>query len=194
MSSELAAFTTNPIVCILGAGFDLLPLRLERAAHDISWVEVDLPHVVAQKRLLLQRLSDRRPQLASQIHSIQLISANLTDSSERAAALAAALRPHEAAHRVSHVIFVIEALMIYMPSEAAASLLSAAVDAAVAAGATSVSICFADRLPGVSDASFEEARDVLRQANLELDESSWLPKPGLARHMGRARWVRASSA
>ena len=31
---------------------------------------------------------------------------------------------------------------------------------------------------------------VVARARLELDEASWLPKPGLARHMGVARWTR----
>ena len=105
-----------------------------------------------------------------------------------------------------------------MPPPAASSLLRACVDEAAAAGAARVSLVFADRLPAVDGCSIDSARharlkpnplpnpnasaspspardhtlsrNALDAAGLELDEASWLPKPGLARHMGVARWTR----
>ena len=89
-----------------------------------------------------------------------------------------------------HVVYVVEALLIYLPPESGEALLRACVDEAAAAGASRVSLCFADRLPGVEQTSAADAAATLARARLELDEASWLPKPGLARHMGVARWTR----
>lgn len=186
--AELTANSdASTVICVLGAGFDLRSFRLKES-FDCDWCEIDLPHVISQKQLLFDRLRARRPQLASRIDAIRLISANLTEHAAMEAALVSALAPRQNGHSKQHVIYVIEALLFYMPTESCMSLLSATVDAAAASGATSVSVCFADRLPGMDFASFEEARGVLKQAQLDLVESSWLPKPGIAKHMGCAVW------
>lgn len=88
-----------------------------------------------------------------------------------------------------HALVVIEALMIYLPAEAATALLRACVAEAEAAGAARLTICFSDRLPCGKSCSYEDAAAALATADprLHLDEHSWLPKPGLARHQGVAR-------
>ena len=77
--------------------------------------------------------------------------------------------------------------MIYLPPTAAATLLQLCVQEAAAAGATRTSVCFADRLPNIDGCDMSSARAALRAGGLELDKATWLPKPGLARHMGVAR-------
>ena len=88
-----------------------------------------------------------------------------------------------------HVVYVVEALLIYLPPESGEALLRACVDEAAAAGASRVSLCFADRLPGVEQTSAADAAATLARARLD-STARWLPKPGLARHMGVARWTR----
>ena len=204
-----------PVVIVLGAGFDLRPLRLRSAAAaSARWAELDLPHVVAQKSALRARLLRRRPQLAARGESVQLIGANLSVASEARGAIAGVLctavdsgKNAEGAEggeggeageggggggTCGAAIFVLEALLIYLDPAAAAELLRACAEEAAAAGAPSATVCFADRLPGVAGASFEAARQALAELHLELDEDTWLPKPGLARHMGVARSVALS--
>ena len=209
---ELALVSTpssSPVVLVLGAGFDTRPFRLRAAAPTAAWAEIDLPHVVQQKRRLLARLARRRPELAAPIEALTQRSANLTVASEAHTALSSALRAAAAAPLAStvcsrgaddaacvaeaategrSVIYVIEALLIYLPKAAAADLLRACVDVAQDAGAARVSLVFADRLPDVEACVMDSARKALRDARLELDEATWQPKPGLARHMGVARW------
>ena len=76
---------------------------------------------------------------------------------------------------------------IYIEPEAAAGLLRACADEAAAAGFARATLCFADRLPGVKGFEYDEARSMLAQTGFALEEETWLPKPGLARHMGVAR-------
>ena len=129
---------------------------------------MDLPAVVAQKRALAARYETHAPADA-------YVPADLA-----ADGVAAAL--DDAVRGRSHVVFVLEALLIYLEDDASRRLLRAA----RATNATSVSLCFADRLPmpGVDEA---DARAVLADAGFELGD--YLPKPGLARHMGVARRV-----
>ena len=198
-------------VVVLGAGFDLRSLRLSSSeALSARWVEVDLPHVIEQRRRLLARLAVRRPPLASRIEGITQLSANLSVATEVELTLRDALRPTsdggvDATDEVGdsadlgrwsleggHAIFVIEALMIYLDPSRAAALLHACADEARAAGATRATLCFADRLPNMPKlgSNVDDAGGVLADAGFENDEAAWLPKPGLARHMGVARWTR----
>ena len=154
-------------VVALGAGFCTRAARLfGDTAHRTA--ELDLPAVVAQKRALAARYETHAPADA-------YVPADLA-----ADGVAAAL--DDAVRGRSHVVFILEALLIYLEDDAARRLLRAA----RATNATSVSLCFADRLPmtGVDEA---DARAVLADAGFELGD--YLPKPGLARHMGVARRV-----
>ena len=116
-------------VVILGAGFDARALRLDSPANlTISWAEVDLPHVMAQKQRLLGRLRQRRPQLAPRIERLRQLPANLSVADETRAALRDALAPPAAGDPHSRALFVFEALLIYIRPENAAELLRLCVD------------------------------------------------------------------
>ena len=105
-----------------------------------------------------------------------------------------------------------QALLIYIPEPQAAALVKTAVEEATAAGATAVTFAFADKLPGMREGrgyvpgppkdlpgaprggvrpapscAYADAAAELRKAGLVLEEATWQPKPGLARHMGVAR-------
>eukprot|EP00747_Dinoflagellata_sp_TGD_P171038 gnl/TRDRNA2_/TRDRNA2_204069_c0_seq1.p1 gnl/TRDRNA2_/TRDRNA2_204069_c0~~gnl/TRDRNA2_/TRDRNA2_204069_c0_seq1.p1 ORF type:complete len:425 (-),score=31.38 gnl/TRDRNA2_/TRDRNA2_204069_c0_seq1:89-1363(-) len=184
-------------VLVLGAGFDVRSLRfllrypgnttksarrLVDPESRLRWTELDLPDVVQQKRALYDRLLRRRPQLAgSEPH---LVGVNLTDTSAARDAVRSSLR---LGPRPGTVLYVLEALLIYIPEAPARELLAVCVEEAQAAGADRCILCFVDRLPAVEGLSAESAASMLAQAGLTLDMSSWLPKPGLANHMGVAR-------
>ena len=71
----------------------------------------------------------------------------------------------------------------------AAALLRACADEAKRSGYARATLVFADRLPNSPGFGVEEARAALLAAGFELDESTWLPKPGLAKHMGVAHSI-----
>ena len=183
---------SSPTVVVLGAGFDLRSLRLSEDVDSSSsssssqrrWAEIDLPHVIEQRQRLLNRLGRRRPQLKPQLQRLVQLPANLSIAEEARGALRTALGPSCSG---SSVVFVVEALLIYLKPDDAAALLKMCAEEARAAGATSAQLCFADRLPHVPEYEVTAASALLKGAGFELDEDSWLPKPGLARHMGVAR-------
>ena len=82
-----------------------------------------------------------------------------------------------------------QALLIYLKSDDAAALLRACADEAKRSGYARATLVFADRLPNSPGFGVEEARAALLAAGFELDESTWLPKPGLAKHMGVAHSI-----
>lgn len=157
------------LVVSLGAGFCTRSLRLRGSARC---VEVDLPSVVAQKeRLLADRGID-----APNLH---FIAADLSRPADVDAALRRAVRGDD-----EKVVFVVEALLIYLDSAPATRLLAAL--AQVAPRTASLTLCFADRIPNVSGVDEADVRAVLAATGWTRLET-YLPKPGLARHMGIAR-------
>jgi len=74
---------------------------------------------------------------------------------------------------------VLEALLIYLAPDRAAALLRK-----LAARCRRATLCFADRLPGVRGVDEHSVREALANAGWHLE--TYLPKPGLARHMGVA--------
>jgi hypothetical protein len=177
----------GPTVIALGAGFDLRCLRL-RSSPAAHWVDIDLPHVIAQRERLLGRLFQRRPELLPQRASLRSLSANLSVAEEVRTTLRDALSDSA---RGGTAIIVCEALLIYLKPEDAAALLRIVRDEAMSAGLQSATLCFADRLPNSPGFGMDEAKAALHAAGFELDESTWLPKPGLAKHMGVAHWARS---
>ena len=192
VATELAAAPRGSTAVVLGAGFDVRPLRLAEPAKaegaPTRWAEIDLPEVVEQKARLLRRVRGRRPAAAAQIDRLVQLQANLTDAAEARAAVRSALAEGAAGRRGArgHAVFVCEALMIYMPRPAAARLLAICAEEARRAGFARAALCFADALPEVEGTSMESARRALARAGFALESGSWLPKPGLARHMGVA--------
>lgn len=114
--------------------------------------------------------------------------ANLSKVDEASAAIRKALWEGErgAAERGAPILFVLEALLIYLEPSAAKELLATCAAEAREAGAAEAALAFADRLPEVAGCDAAEAQAMLSSAGWELDVNSWLPKPGLARHMGIA--------
>ncbi|KAJ8605546.1 hypothetical protein CTAYLR_000111 [Chrysophaeum taylorii] len=158
----------NATLVTLGAGFCTRSLRF----HAVRRIELDLPAVVAQKAKILE---DRGFET-----TFSLVPANLSAPEGRET-----LR--DALPRSTRVVFVLEALLVYLGDHSAHALLEAALDAARAAGATSISLCFADRLPDVPGVDESAVRATLAKAGWH-DLVDYLPKPGLARHMGLARF------
>ena len=82
-----------------------------------------------------------------------------------------------------HTIFLFEAVMIYLNDGIPRALLRACSDALKLTGCQG-SLVFADRLENVPGGDRNVAVQELAKLGWEVIE--WLPKPGLARHMGRA--------
>ena len=162
---ELRRGDDDVAVVALGAGFDGRAARaVEGRGPRARAADVDLPEVIAQKRSVLGRADG---------YGAELIACDLAGAGVEAA-LARAI-----ANR-TRVVFVVEALLIYLDAAAAERLL----DACRGAPCAAVSLCFADRLAidGV-----DEAAAARLFADRGFDLVRYLPKPGLARHMGVAR-------
>ena len=138
----------------VGAGFDTRPLRLGGGEH--SWVEVDLPAVVEQKRRMLSRLTRARPWLAPR--TPELRAADLSTASGRAVVYSAAAG---APNGSPSVVFVCEAVLMYLPERRARELLQ------TCGRFQGAHVVFADRLPGsIEDRT--EAVGALQSAGLTL--------------------------
>ena len=74
--------------------------------------------------------------------------------------------------------------MIYLNEGVPRALLRACSDACQSMGIRQASLVFADRLENVPGGDKEIG--VKELASLGWEVVEWLPKPGLARHMGRA--------
>ena len=162
---ELRRGDDDVAVVALGAGFDGRAARaVEGRGPRARAADVDLPEVIAQKRGVLGRADG---------YGAELIACDLAGAGVEAA-LARAI-----ANR-TRAVFVVEALLIYLDAAAAERLL----DACRGAPCAAVSLCFADRLAidGV-----DEAAAARLFADRGFDLVRYLPKPGLARHMGVAR-------
>jgi len=80
-------------------------------------------------------------------------------------------------------IFIFEGVMIYLNETIPSTLLSVCSQALVRNNATG-SLCFADRLENIPGGDEILAQKEMKRNGWEL--MKWLPKPGLARHMGFA--------
>ena len=193
----------------LGAGFDTRTLKLAtmpfsalgeeqigynavngQAPQTITdSFELDLPQVVEQKnRVLEQRLLRRRPSLSQSIPT--LIAADLNSPAQALTSLESEMqeagrgRDSQVPSKGTHVIFVCEALMIYL-QEGSAEELMRMISGLARRNQWSAALCFADKLPGVGGEDRQsEAKRLLADCGWALQE--WKPKPGLARHMGVA--------
>ena len=122
---ELRRGDDDVAVVALGAGFDGRAARaVEGRGPRARAADVDLPEVIAQKRGVLDST-----------YGAELIACDLAGAGVEAA-LARAI-----ANR-TRVVFVVEALLIYLDAAAAERLL----DACRSAPCAAVSLCFADRL------------------------------------------------
>ena len=154
-------------VVTLGAGFDTRALRVgvvedvwrRRAFFDerVSFSEIDLPTVVEEKQSMVRRLTRRRPWLAPRVpraYAFDLSTAGGRSAIRRAVSTV---------ERGARTVFVVEALLMYLPERSAEELLRAC------AKVQSAELIFADRLPGGVD-SRGEAEAVLERLGWRLTE------------------------
>jgi hypothetical protein len=194
-------------VVVLGAGFDTRSLRLseEMQCPHTRWIEFDLPDVVQQKRLVLERFSSRRPERKGslpELHGADLNQVGPFTSSLRAVlggdsttvSPVSAVKAFDT-RKKKRLILVAEASLLYLEKDKILPIIRESVKVGRDLGHR-VSFCFADRFPGVHIAGDtgselenrrerEEAETFLSAAGLELVD--WFVKRGSSRHMGIAR-------
>jgi Leucine carboxyl methyltransferase len=164
----------------LGAGYDVRSIKMkERGVVDKAF-ELDLLDVVEAKRKILKskRFQRRRPHTARDslptafpvdLNDLEKVKATLNEILQE---------PGD-----WHTIFLFEAVMIYLDEGVPRALLQLCGEV-LKSTASRGSLCFADRLENVPGGDQEIALQELASTGWNLVE--WLPKPGLARHMGRA--------
>lgn len=172
----LPAGTKIRIVTV-GGGYDSRPTRLLAWNRIQQAWELDLPHVTASKRTMLERLFQRRnipinaPQLAGvDLNDLDLVQTTLEDIAK------------EDKRNEWHTILVSEAVLMYLDEGVPSKVLTMC--RSVFGRKGTVSLCFADRLEGVPQEDEDVGRQFLSQAGWKLVD--WLPKPGRACHMGIA--------
>lgn len=176
-----------------GAGYDVRSVKfLERGLIDGA-VELDLPQVVEAKGRLLgpRRLLRRRPELKD-LNMPLLLAADFNDVEALKVLLRDVLTKGNGDVDDStrwHTIFIFEGVMIYLNEGVPSALLDATSSILNECG-LSGSLCFADRLENVPQGDLELGTEELKRNGWQLN--TWLPKPGLARHMGSAALFSAS--
>jgi len=168
----------------LGAGYDVRSIKLkERGVVDRAF-ELDLPEVVEAKQKIFasKRFQRRRPRVKGDVLPT-FYAVDLNDLDTVKKTLNEILQSENDDNDEWHTIFLFEAVMIYLDDGVPRDLLQACSDALKSTN-TRGSLVFADRLENVPGGD----RDIgIRElANVGWDIIEWLPKPGLARHMGRA--------
>eukprot|EP00578_Thalassiosira_sp_NH16_P016294 CAMPEP_0181127684 /NCGR_PEP_ID=MMETSP1071-20121207/28332_1 /TAXON_ID=35127 /ORGANISM="Thalassiosira sp., Strain NH16" /LENGTH=497 /DNA_ID=CAMNT_0023213445 /DNA_START=122 /DNA_END=1615 /DNA_ORIENTATION=- len=170
--------------------------------YDLECYELDLPEVVHAKRKLLQsRLFHRRPWLKDGAANEypKLISVNFNNLNDTQRALEKIIhgsleKNDEDDLTVNSIdnIIVFEGVMIYLDEGIPHSLLelcSNVLNKQSNLGTTNEIVqgylCFADRLENIPGGDEDAA--LIEMESTGWDLLDWLPKPGLARHMGVAR-------
>jgi len=173
------------LIC-LGAGYDLRSVKYLECGMVDKVVELDLPEVIDAKRNLLgpKRLLRRRPSLRDVIpNQLSLISVDLNDHESVKKVIIDQVLTSNGIDNSWYTIYIIEGVMIYLDKGAPGRLLDTASKVLRERGLTG-SLCFADRLEQVPGGD-----EILGKEQLELNGwalKEWYPKPGLARHMGKA--------
>ena len=176
-------------VVILGGGFDARSLRFAQNPKykNVRFFEFDLPQVIEQKRKMLSRFIRRRPKVnLSSLPTLVPVDLNninnLRSELERLCISSESLG--------SHIIFVSEAVLLYLEQENLPKVLSTSVQT-TKKHFSRISFCFADRLINRSKI---EVEDEERQVSQFLKETALLnlnefrSKPGKARHLGIATY------
>ena len=193
----------------------LSSLSSSNSEYNLECYELDLPEVVRAKRQLIQtRLHRRRPWLKHMNTATKLIPVDFNDVDETRKALEGILLSPSSPngnitddnHRLGSGddvlgattnIILFEGVMIYLDGGVPHALLKlcsdvlgecsnlSTVDRTSTRSSSSGYLCFADRLENIPSGEVDAAKIELESTGWELLD--WLPKPGLARHMGVAR-------
>ena len=157
--------------------------------YDLECFELDLPEVVRAKTQLLQtRLFKRRPWLqdVSKEYRPQLIPVDFNNLNDTRNALEGIILSDDADNKNVHNIIIFEGVMIYLDEGVPHALLDICSSILNKRKSQSSSyLCFADRLENIPGGDEEAAHMEMESTGWKLLD--WLPKPGLARHMGIAR-------
>lgn len=145
--------------------------------------ELDLPSVVEAKRKILEssRFRRRRPQVQNSLPISYAVDLNDLQSVEK---ILLGILKSEGETSNWHNIFLLEAVLIYLDENIPSALLGMLSEVLQETKSTG-SLVFADRLENVPGGDEMLGRQEMFACGWDLVE--WLPKPGLARHMGRAR-------
>ena len=169
-----------------GAGYDIRSIKLKERGLIDEAIELDLPNVVDAKQLLLSsnRFKRRRP-TTTQLHlPKQFYRVDLNNVTSVQTILDDILSIETGKGERYHTIFVFEAVLIYLNDGIPHSLLQVCSNA-LRTNKVEGSLCFADRLENVPGGNYTLAMNEMTSTGWSLVQ--WLPKPGLARHMGRAK-------
>lgn len=180
----------------MGAGYDVRSIKLLSKGIIDEAYELDLPEVVEAKQMLLgpRRLLKRRPQLKEE-HMPKLIGVDLNSISSFRQVLRDILESTPQSSNTKdftwHNIFLFEGVMIYLDEGIPTKLLQTCSSVAQEAKSLKTnqngplfdgaSLCLADRMENVPGGDKELGTAELKRTGWKL--ITWLPKPGLARHM-----------
>jgi len=176
--------STRIRLILLGGGYDVRSIKLKERGLIDEAVELDLPQVVeAKHRLLTNRLLKRRRKMTeADLPDMMPIDLNKIDDVRRSLD-EIVTQGNESEWKQWHNIFVFEGVMIYLDEGIPSELLRLCSNV-LHSKDLSGSLCFADRLENIPEGYLSDAITELTSNGWELNE--WLPKPGLARHMGQA--------
>ena len=175
---------------VLGGGYDIRSVKLRERGLIDEAIELDLPQVVeAKRKLLTNRLLKRRGMKESVLPTLYSIDLNDIDG-VRKQLVDIVTRGDEAEWNQWHNIFLFEGVMIYLNDGVPSALLRTC-SGVLICNVLSGSLVFADRLENVPEGKEQAAEIELSSNGWSLNE--WLPKPGLARHMGKSSLIDSSS-
>jgi hypothetical protein len=171
-----------------GAGYDIRSIKLKERGLIDEAMELDLPNVIDAKERLLSpnRFQRRRPSttlnhLPKKFYRVDLNNITLVET-----ILDEILSVQSNNGIRYHTVFVFEAVLIYLNDGIPHALLQVCSNA-LHKNKADGSLCFADRLENVPGGNYTLAVNELTSTGWSLVQ--WLPKPGLARHMGRAKFL-----
>lgn len=196
MQSQSNGNSTKIRLITLGAGYDTRSTRFLEEGLIHEAYELDMDAVIQSKSVMLERLSKRRSRRRGEAGNStsrhqQLLTQDLNDLTSFEEKLEQIIAKTESLEEDSrwHNIFLFEGVLIYLDKGVPISLVklcSTLLERTKQEG----SLVFADLFRDLgSDFRVDTARDYFNSkgGGWKLVPSFWCPKPGLARHMGKAR-------
>jgi len=169
----------------IGSGYDLRSIRMNLEGVVDEATELDREDVVEAKGKMMERLMRRRKGALKETSLPRLIEVDLNDIDEFTKVLREILGRDNGYYMTN--IFLFEGVMIYLNESVPSNLLKICADVLNEMKCEDSYLCFADRLENVPGGDEALGREELGRNGWELID--WLPKPGLARHMGAAQWL-----